>query len=103
MTRLEEARRRLQNYPTVYDSEGNKIEIEVRCAICLRGVCHGAVAVKLKRRTEMWGIFLPMCRTCRVDIEQGRKPTVRHDRRQIDMIGKGDYEGFEFDEAPEAS
>ena len=90
-------RREGVQYPTVYDADGNKIEIEVRCAVCLRGLCEGAVAVKLKKRKGMWGIFVPLCKTCRLDIEQGRQPTIRHDRRQIDTIENCDYEGFEFE------
>ena len=88
---------RAAQYPAIYDAEGNKIEIEVRCAVCLYGLCEDAVAVKLKKRKGMWGIFGPLCKTCRLDIEQGRQPTVRHDRRQIDILENGDYEGFEFE------
>ena len=87
-----------RGYATIYDEAGNPIEIEARCAICLRGVCFGTKVVRLKNRPKMWGVFVPMCKFCRLDIEKGRNLTVRHDRRQIDQIENGDYQGFEFED-----
>ena len=83
------------SYPALYDKDGNKIEFETRCAVCLRGLCKGARAVKLKNR-DMWGVFVPMCPYCSRDLKEGRELVERHNRRQIDMIENGDYEGFEF-------
>lgn len=73
------------------------VEFELRCGICLRGLCVEAQVLKGKNR-GIYGVFVPPCPFCEKDIILGKtvEERKRWSTRQLDAVEDGDYSGMEW-------
>ena len=86
-------------YPSI---EGH--EFELRCAICLRGLCAQTHVLKMNNK-DMHGVFVRWCESCEAGIRAGKslEELRRWTDRQLDKVEGGEYKGQGWWNKPEGS